>query len=59
MNERAYLESGGTICFGCGSKNIDAGQFDFGSADVTQDRNCKDCGFKWRDIYKLVGMEER
>ena len=58
MNVRAYLESGGTICPDCGSKNVDAGQFDFDSP-LAQERGCNDCGFTWLDIYKLVGMEKR
>ena len=58
MNVRAYLESGGSICPNCGSKNIDAGQFDFDSP-LAQERGCKDCDFIWFDIYKLVGMEKR
>ena len=58
MNERAYLESGGSICPNCGSKNIEgAGEIDWDGMARAVD--CKDCDFGWWDIYKLAGMEKR
>ena len=57
MNERAYLESGGSICLDCGSSNISGGQMDFDSE--TREVECNDCGSVWLDIYKLVGVMEK
>ncbi|GAG73063.1 unnamed protein product [marine sediment metagenome] len=57
MNIRAYLESGGSICLSCGSKNIEGGKIDWDS--MSREVDCKDCGAGWWDIHKLVGVEER
>ena len=59
MNERVYLESGGSACPGCGSKNIEGGRYASDADFVTLEVECKDCNFIWLDIYKLVGMEKR
>lgn len=59
MNERAYLESGGSICPDCGSSNIEGGSANFDGDYCWANVFCHDCDFEWRDIYKLVGMEKR
>lgn len=59
MNVRAYLESGGSICPSCGSKDIEGGKSEFDADYCTLEVDCRDCDYGWFDIYKLTGIEER
>jgi hypothetical protein len=51
-----YLAKGGVFCPYCGSNDISAGEFD-GEGDC-QSVTCFNCHKNWRDVYKLVDIEE-
>lgn len=57
---RQYLRTGGNHCPFCGSDQIDSGpigvsdEYNEGCAIV----ECLDCKKQWKDIYKLVTIEE-
>lgn len=55
--KQAYLKSDNG-CPKCQSKDIEGGSFDFDGNEVWSEIRCLKCNFEWRDIYRLVEVEE-
>jgi transposase-like protein len=53
-----YLSSGGVICPFCESTDIFGGAVELDSGIAWQEISCESCGKKWRDCFKLTGIEE-
>ena len=51
---KKYVSSGGILCPYCNSDNIDSHMNSQGYANVS----CDDCEKSWREIWKLVDIEE-
>lgn len=57
--EKKYVKNLGLLCPSCGSDNLDGGRFEgIDDGYVNQSVICLDCGEKWTDQYKLVGIVE-
>ncbi len=58
--KRAYLAARGVICPVCKSNRIEGEGFHCPAAvdEVWQWVHCLDCTAKWRDVYKLVAVED-
>jgi hypothetical protein len=58
--KKEYMDGGGNACPFCKSLNIE-GSTDREFYGETQDHmiECLDCEKQWRDIYKLVDVEEQ
>jgi len=61
ITKKEYIEHPNSCPF-CGSFKLDAGPFEIDEYDddnkVTTKTTCTDCGETWRDVYKLVDIEE-
>ena len=55
--KRSYLRHGST-CPYCGSDAITGGSVDIEGAGASQEVSCQECGRSWRDVYRLVNVEE-
>lgn len=59
-----YLVSGGSHCPRCESEEIGStdaieagGVSSTGQAEASQEISCRDCGLRWRDVYRLIAIE--
>jgi DNA-directed RNA polymerase subunit RPC12/RpoP len=52
----AYVQSEGVRCPYCGSYNIEGGHFN--SEGQCQQITCHECGSRWKDIFKRIGIME-
>jgi transposase-like protein len=52
-----YFRSGAVVCPFCNSKNIDAGDYDFGVCSFYQNVRCPDCKKEWTDEYTLTSIK--
>jgi len=57
MDKKKYLLAD-TRCPYCGSNDISGGFVEIDSGEANQKIDCMDCGKRWRDVYRLVDMEE-
>jgi C4-type Zn-finger protein len=57
FHKKAYLQSEGSICPYCSSKNITGHQFGYEGMNIWQSVICEECGKEWTDVYKLVDVE--
>ncbi|HCE42884.1 MAG TPA: hypothetical protein DET40_05000 [Lentisphaeria bacterium] len=55
--KRSYLRHGGK-CPYCGSESITGESVDIEGTGASQEVSCKECGRSWRDVYRLVNVEE-
>lgn len=55
--KRSYLRHGST-CPYCGSNAITGDSVDIEGSGAWQEVYCQECGRRWRDIYRLVNVEE-
>jgi len=55
--KRKYLNHD-SVCLYCGSYNIDAMGISIEDGQLWQHVECSDCHKSWRDIYRLVDVEE-
>uniref|UniRef100_A0A6M3M5T5 Uncharacterized protein n=1 Tax=viral metagenome TaxID=1070528 RepID=A0A6M3M5T5_9ZZZZ len=53
-----YVNSGGTSCPYCGSQEIQGGFIEVDAGSAWQSIDCLECGKGWKDIYRLVDIEE-
>ena len=52
-----YIQSEGSCCLFCQSKDISAGYVDLDGEYGLQSVNCPHCKSDWIDVYKLEGVE--
>ena len=55
---RQYLKAGGSFCINCWSGNISAGKIESEGREAWQPVQCYDCGSKWNDIFRLIGVDD-
>lgn len=59
MNKEHYLESGGNRCPYCGSESITASHYELeNDFEIKQEVICNDCDKRWKDVLRLVDIEE-
>jgi len=56
--QERYIESGGSICPHCGSKNITGDSVNFEGSEISQAVYCEDCEADWTDVFKLAYIEQ-
>ncbi len=56
--KREYVKAGGGFCINCGGGNISAGKIEPEGRDAIQTVQCYDCGSKWNDVFKLIGVDD-
>ena len=53
------MKHGGNICPYCNSRDIEGdGPVETDSDIAWTYVDCNNCGSRWRDLYKLIGVEE-
>lgn len=52
-----YMEDD-IVCPKCGEQGVSGGEININAGRTTQEIECLNCGFKYQDIYVLVGYEE-
>ncbi len=55
--KQAYLRHG-SCCPYCGSDSITGGSVDIEGSGASQELSCAECEKRWRDVYRLVNVEE-
>jgi hypothetical protein len=58
LDRSLYLQGGGNHCPFCESEQIEGGFIETDSGTSWQPVKCNDCKKEWKDIYKLVDVEE-
>ncbi len=53
-----YVENGGAKCPYCNSEDISGGFVEIDTYGAWQPITCNACNKSWRDLYKLIGVEE-
>lgn len=53
-----YLEGGAQQCPECGETDISGGQANFDGLASWRDVECQACGGVWREVFRLVSIEE-
>ncbi len=57
MPPSEYTSKHGQICPQCRGTQFDCDSIDIDGKYATQDINCLNCGFSWRDIYVLCDYQ--
>jgi hypothetical protein len=55
---KEYIKAGASFCINCGNHNISAGRIESETLEAWQHVVCFDCGSKWNDIFRLIGVGE-
>jgi len=55
---KEYVGAGGSFCINCGGGNISAGRVESEGREAWQPVQCYDCGSKWNDIFRLIGVDD-
>ena len=59
MRSKEYIKSGATECPFCYSTNLKStGEYDVGGTEAFNEVECQACHRKFREIYKIKGIEE-
>ena len=59
FKEKKYMEHCGNICPYCSSEDIeDDGPIEADGDNAWIHVDCNKCKSRWRDLYKLIGVEE-
>lgn len=55
MTNEEYVAAEGFKCPDCGSASVSAGSTEFGLAEAYTRVDCRTCGARWTELYKLTG----
>ena len=58
LKRKEYVTAGGSFCINCGGGNISAGRVESEGREAWQPVQCYDCGSKWNDIFRLIGVDD-
>lgn len=57
LSQKAYRESGGSMCPMCKSHNMDTGRLEVDGDVTTQNIVCVTCGSEWTDVWTLKSFD--